>query len=66
MSDRAVIVLTWDYDPKVGPGFDAVIRAVRPHVPDGVHAYAAIRDTAQAVLDCFDEDAHPRDEKEQT
>lgn len=51
-------MLFWTYEEKQGPALDSVIRSIKEVLPDGVHAYGAIKETAENVLGCFDEDAH--------
>lgn len=56
-TEKAVMVLVWEYNEAYGPRFDQVRREIG-HIPDLIHIYAAIKDKAEKIIDAFDEDEH--------
>jgi len=55
--EKAAMVLVWEYDEAYGPRFDQVRREIG-HIPDLIHIYIAIKDSAEMIIDVFDEDEH--------
>jgi len=55
---NAVIVISWLYEEGRQAGFDGIMRAIRQVLPNDVHVFAAIEQTAQNILAQFEEDEH--------